>query len=66
MKNFVVFKRTHEKTVHGAVTKEEWQALQQFAAGTVEKVAEADTWEEASDMVEGYDAIGRVGEICDL
>lgn len=66
MKNWVIFKRSYEGAMHGVMSKDEWNAVKQFAAGTVEFVAEADTQAEARDMAEGYDAIARVGDICDL
>jgi hypothetical protein len=66
MKNWIVFKRPYEGATHGVLSRPEWDAIRQFAASTVEFVAEADTQAEAEDMAEGYDAISRVGSICDL
>ena len=66
MKNWVVFKHNQKDAIHGAMSKMEWDAIRQFAAGTVEFVAEADTQAEAEDMAEGFEAIARVGGICDL
>lgn len=66
MKNWIVFKRKYEGAVHGSVSREEWDMMQMFAPGAVELVAEADTQQEAADMAQGFDAIDRVGEICDL
>lgn len=47
MKNWIVFKRPYEGAIHGAMSKQEWESVQVFAAGTVEFVADADTQEEA-------------------
>lgn len=66
MKNWVIFKRSYEGATHGVMSRVEWDAVKQFAAGTVEYVAEADTQAEAEDMAEGFEAIARVGGICDL
>lgn len=63
MKNWIVFKRPYEGAIHGAMSKQEWDSVQMFAADTVEFVADADTQEEALDMAEGFDALARTHEL---